>query len=74
MSPAARRAQLIGSLLVAVAIVAVVIAVVTARFGSTPIAELDAQEERIEAQQEAAEERADAREERIEEHLDALGN
>ena len=56
------------------AIVAVAIAVVTARLGPTPIAKLDAQEERIEAQHEAAEERADAREERIEEHLDALGN
>ncbi len=59
--------QMIASLLVAIAIVAAVIIAVTARLGPTPIAELDAREERLEAQEERQEEAAEAREERLEE-------
>jgi hypothetical protein len=62
--------QMIGSLLVAVAIVAVVIVVVTAKFGETPVAELEAQEERRDARIELQEERREAREERREERRD----
>jgi hypothetical protein len=40
--------QLIGSVLVALAIVAVAIAVVTAHFGPTSSAELEAREEQLE--------------------------
>ena len=58
--------QMIASLLVAIAIVAAVIIAVTARLGPTPIAELDAREERLEAQEERQEEAAEAREERLE--------
>jgi F0F1-type ATP synthase membrane subunit b/b' len=49
--------QLIGSLLVAVLIVVVAIIVVTAHFGPTSAAELDAREERLEERLDAAEER-----------------
>jgi len=59
--------QVIGSLLVAAAIVAIAILVVTARFGSTPVAELDAREEAQEQRLEQAEEQREAREERAEE-------
>jgi hypothetical protein len=58
--------QMIGSLLAAIAIVAIAILVVTLKFGSTPTAELEAQEEAAEQQQEAIEERIEAREERRE--------
>lgn len=50
---------MIGSLIAAAAIVAVAILVVTAKFGPTSTAELDAREA-------IAKERADAREERLE--------
>ena len=46
---------------------AVAIAVVTSRFGSTSAAERKAQEERIEQRQERFEQRQDAREEGMEE-------
>ena len=63
-------AQVVGSLLVALAIAALAVALVTAHFGSTPVAELEAREERIDARLDAREERekarADAREERQE--------
>jgi hypothetical protein len=59
--------QLLGSLLVAVAIVALAIAVVTAHFGPTSTAELEAREERLELRRERLEERLEAREERLEE-------
>jgi type II secretory pathway pseudopilin PulG len=49
--------QMIGSLLVALAIVALAIAVVTARFGPTSAAEREVQEERIEQREELREER-----------------
>ena len=57
-------AQVVGSILVALAIAAIAVAVVTAKFGSTPVAELEAREELIDAQLDAREERQKAREER----------
>ena len=62
--------QLLGSVLVALAIAAVAIAVVTAHFGPTATAELEAREdiakERAEQREEAREAREEAREERLE--------
>lgn len=63
--------QVLGSVLVALAIAAVAIAVVTAHFGPTATAELEAREdivkERTERREEAREARNEAREERAEE-------
>lgn len=63
--------QILGSVLVALAIAAVAIAVVTAHFGPTATAELEAREdiakERAERLEEAREAREEAREERLEE-------
>lgn len=63
--------QLLGSLLAALAIAAIAIAVVTAHFGPTSAAKLEAREdvvkERVDAREERAKERAEAREERLEE-------
>jgi len=59
--------QIIGSILVAIAIVAITIAVTTAQFGNTPSAEIEAQEERQKQEEELAEERQEAAEERREE-------
>lgn len=56
--------QILGSLLVAAAIVAIAIAVVTAHFGPTSSAELEAREERLEMIEEAREERLEMLEER----------
>ena len=60
--------QMLGSLLAALAIAAVAVAVVTAHFGPTSHAELEARGEiakqRAEAREEAAERRQEAREER----------
>jgi hypothetical protein len=70
-----RRRQLIqvlGSLLVGLAIVAVVIVAVTAQLGPTSVAELEAQEEAREAREEAREERLEQLEERIEELQEQL--
>ena len=64
---------MLGSLLVAIAIVALVIIAVTARLGPTPIAELEAREDRREAVEERQEEAAEAREERIEDQAEAPG-
>jgi len=58
---------MIGSLLVAVAIVALAIVAVTARLGPTPIAELETREERFEIAQERREQRLEAKSERLEE-------
>jgi hypothetical protein len=62
--------QVIGSLLVAVAIVAIAILAVTAKLGPTSVAELEAreelQEERLERREEIREERQELREERRE--------
>jgi hypothetical protein len=60
----AHMRQMIGSLLVAVAIVAVIIIVVTGKLGPTSIAEIEAQEDRIEAREDALDDRFDAREDR----------
>ena len=57
-----RALQLIGSLLAALAIVAVAVIVVTAHFGPTSSAELEIQEERLEQR----EERLELLEERLE--------
>jgi hypothetical protein len=62
--------QMIGSLFVALAIVAVTIAVVTAQFGPTSAAELEVREERLGQREELREERREAREERREERRD----
>ena len=51
------KLQMIGSLLVALAIVAVTIIAVTAQLGPTSAAELDAREERLEERLEQREER-----------------
>lgn len=61
--PPSRMTQIVGSLLVALAIAAVAVAVVTAHFGPTSHAELEAREDRIDAR----EERREAAEERREE-------
>ena len=62
----AQTRQLIGSLLVAVAIVALTIVAVTAQLGPTSAAELESREDR-------AKERQELREERLEEREDAGG-
>jgi hypothetical protein len=55
--------QLLGSVLVALAIAAVAIAVVTAHFGPTSSAELEAREDIVKERQEQREERREEREE-----------
>jgi hypothetical protein len=62
-----QAAQIVGALLVALAIAAVAIAVVTAHFGPTSTAALEAQEDRIDARIDAREEAAKQREDAIEE-------
>jgi hypothetical protein len=57
---------MIGSLIAAAAIVAIAILVVTAKFGPTSTAELDAREEIAKERADALEERLEAREERRE--------
>lgn len=59
--------QMLGSLLVALAIAAVAIAVVTAHFGPTSTAKLEAHEDVVKARADAREERAKRREEAREE-------
>ena len=63
----AQTRQMIGSLLVAVAIVVVVVVAVTSKLGPTSVAELEAREERLEERQELREERLEQREELREE-------
>ena len=70
MSARVKWAQVLGSLAVAAAIVAVGIAVVTSKFGSTSAAEREIQEERIEQREALREERLERREERLEELRD----
>ena len=69
--------QVLGSLLVALFIVAVTIVVVTARLGTTSTAELELREEmqenRIEMQEERLERQEDLREERLEQREDGGG-
>jgi hypothetical protein len=59
--------QIIGSILIAIAIVAVTIVIVTAKFGNTPAAELESREDRLQERQELLDERQDAADERREE-------
>jgi hypothetical protein len=63
--------QILGSVLVALAIAAVAIVAVTAHFGPTSTARLEAREnivkERLKQREDLAEERAKAREDRLEE-------
>ena len=69
MDERSRTRQLIGSLLAAAAIVAVVVVAVTARLGPPSVAELDAREEALEQRHELQEEQLEARQERREERL-----
>jgi F0F1-type ATP synthase membrane subunit b/b' len=62
--------QVLGSLLAAVVLVAVVIVVVTWRIGPTSTAELDAREERLDQRIDAAEERRKDREDALEDQRD----
>ena len=66
--------QMIGSLLVALAIVAVSVIVVTAQLGPTSAAELEAREERLKERQELREERLEQREELREEREKRRGD
>ena len=70
MSENSHARQMLGSLLVALAIVAVVILAVTLRLGPTSVAELEAMQERedlrIERQEEVREGAAERREEELE--------
>jgi len=65
--------QMLGSLLAALAIAAIAIAVVTAHFGPTSSARLEAREDVVKERTEAREERAEEREEAREERLDESG-
>jgi hypothetical protein len=71
--PPSEGKQILGSLLVALAIAAVAVAVVTAHFGPTSHAELEAREERIDMRTDAREERREQREEAAEERREARG-
>jgi type VI protein secretion system component VasK len=57
--------QIIGSIVVALAIVAVAILITTSKFGNTSSAEIQAREDRIDLQEERAKDRQDALEERL---------
>jgi hypothetical protein len=65
--------QMLGSLVVATAIVAIVIAIVTSELGPTSVAELEAQQERRDQRIERAEERREQRIERREERRESRG-
>jgi hypothetical protein len=67
MRPPSQMTQIVGSILVALAIAAVAVAVVTAHFGPTSTAKLEAREDAIDARIDAREERREAAEERREE-------
>ena len=69
MKRPAQPVQILGSLLFAAIIVAIAIAVVTAHFGPTSSAELEAREERLEQRVELREEAMERREE-LEEQQD----
>lgn len=68
--PPSQMIQIVSSLLVALAIAAVAVAVVTAHFGPTSHAALEAREDRIDARLDAREERREAAEERREEEAE----
>jgi F0F1-type ATP synthase membrane subunit b/b' len=65
--PPSQVTQIAGSLLVALAIAAVAVAVVTAHFGPTANAKLEAREDLIDTRIDAREERRKEREDRREE-------
>jgi hypothetical protein len=65
--PRSHGRQMIGSLLVAVAIVTIVILAVTLRLGTTSVAEEEARNERLEERLKAQEERLEQRREALEE-------
>ena len=65
--------QLLGSLLVGLAIVAVVIVAVTAQLGPTSVAELEAREDARDARDDAREERLEELQERLEEQQEDGG-
>ena len=58
--------QVVGSLLVAASIVAIVIVAVTAKLGPTSVAEIERRQDRIEAAEERLEQREELAEERRE--------
>jgi hypothetical protein len=58
--------QILGSVLAALVIAAIAIAVVTAHFGPTSTAKLEAREDILKQREDLIEERAEAREERLE--------
>ncbi len=66
----AQTRQMIGSLVVALAIVAAAVLAVTAKLGPTSVAELEAREERLEERQELREERREQQDELREERED----
>ena len=59
--------QIIASIVVAVAIVAVTLLITTSKFGDTPAAELESREDRLKERQELVEERQEPAEDRREE-------
>ncbi|HET6998636.1 MAG TPA: hypothetical protein VFI03_08605 [Solirubrobacterales bacterium] len=65
--------QILGSVLIALAIAAVAIALVTAHFGATSTAKLEAREDIIKERQELRDQRAEEREEAREEREKRLG-
>ena len=65
--------QILGSLLLALAIAAVAVAVVTAHFGPTSTAKLEAREDIVKQRTDAREEAREAREEAREERRDSSG-
>jgi hypothetical protein len=65
--------QIAGSLLVALAIAAIAIWVVTEHFGPTSVAKLEAQEERVDQRLDAREDAQKAREDAREEREDSSG-
>jgi len=67
MRPPSQMTQIFGSILVALVIAAIAVAVVTAHFGPTSTAKLEAREDAIDARVDAREERAKQREDRREE-------
>ena len=66
----AQTRQMIGSLVVALAIVAVAVLAVTAQLGPTSAAELEAREDRLKERQELREQRLEQQEELREERED----
>ncbi|HEU5106522.1 MAG TPA: hypothetical protein VFU11_11860 [Solirubrobacterales bacterium] len=71
MRPPSQGIQIAGSLLVALVIAAAAVAVVTAHFGPTSHAELEAREERIDQRLDAREEQRKQREDAAEERRKA---